>query len=840
MIRNSIIHRKTFRLFFQSVLVLIFSTTNLIGNFHPQFSSAAFFNNPRRIVRCCSKELFPPHQSKLSTTQSQSQESIPGFFNQCHSMNGDERGTTDNTENMNVHRGKKVEDESLNHFQYMDTSISRILNKSPEEIIAESCANNGDNDDDNVTTQALPTSFFHQETAGFDWSALHSYIIENDEDTNIIEYHKGKEVLSMNFLVILASQCEKQLFDDPSLDRDIHTKNAVSLSLPIKGLITLSSNNTMQHHNENNNASIVVATLLSLNMLESSIRVLVQKQHGRAPLLKDMIEMIDEQTQKNGSGTQIPSLLSPILRSLLLPNVGINLRNLLWHGFVSSIHRRWLALCIVLTISMDQLSGTDIDTSQKDKMNDSNIDAETSSSLNRMRQYDNLSRNLDFGQSIMLSTNKMEQLKTQLLQSEFIPPTHKYLLYIALDSSSIQKYPVTSGAVIGLLIEHGLRLWWCDVNDMDEKVAKPGAYYVTLDGHSQRDKHDVVLLSYLSNESKNKLVHELGGQAMALLTDLFASPPGGGPNIRASIAHGLYNQYLYQELDHMATSSKEGGDNLSNYQPTAIHDMVYALLFVLQIIASKKMKMEGSSQTDELISSYRPIFSYSAMMIRGIENTMNNMKILQGLIKSEEQIMNAIDSIPDVKQREVTNALMSLDNNRVVMNLEMKKHILNTFGYNPTNSWSTEDTFRETTSNMIASGCGASILLLNEVADAVDSYTKDVRKAISECNAGSDTTCSTRRRKQIQRLFSMAGITCTFYNVCVLCALLHIQNKIPKSDSSTENQELSDGTLLHAVKRSRMVASTFSTSKNSDRAIKAVSDYLVGKSIKIILKVNKL
>ena len=69
--------------------------------------------------------------------------------------------------------------------------------------------------------------------------------------------------------------------------------------------------------------NIVAATLLSLNFLEGAIRRSTGYTAGRAPLLKTMVIRLSDTT------------LSSILMTLLLPQ-GLNLRNLLWHGFVAS------------------------------------------------------------------------------------------------------------------------------------------------------------------------------------------------------------------------------------------------------------------------------------------------------------------------------------------------------------------------------------------------------------------------------------------------------------------------------------------------------------------------
>ncbi len=686
-------------------------------------------------------------------------------------------------------------------YKYVDPSISEVLNKSPEEYHYINYI----------------SSFVSTEKGYILWDILDQFI----HKVNGIEACGGKNVIKLDILIVIASHCEEVIFS-PSF-------NVESLCAPLKGLISMSkwnSTTTRNDFNENHN-DIFIATLISLNMLESSIRDLVGKEHGRAPLLKDMIEIISDMNEAK-MNSEKSLLLSSLLRSLLLPNIGINLRNLLWHGFVSCIHRRWFALSLVLILTMDELSGVTRD--------DEAMEDDILLNFKRMRNYDEkLVQFLEYGKTIAGSQSDIEILIYELINSEFIPKTHDHLLTVLNRPLFLQKYPVISASLMGILSEHGLRLWWCDVNDeIDQKVAKPGAYYVTLDGNSQRDKHDLVLLPYLSSGSRNQLVHELGGPTIAILADLFASHEG--PNIRASIAHGLCNKYLYKELQSICMDIE--GVCPDSMIPDEINDLVYANLFLMKIMATKEKKINKTlpNCSSENLIFYRPVFSYSAVMARGINAAIDANKALQIIITSEEQVKDAM-TLSGLSS--LTTILSPGNNNRKAMNNDLQQQIFDILSLHSTEIWSCEDTFRERESNKIASNCGASILLLNEVAAGIQSYLQDLERSMSESREGSPTS---RRRKQIVRIFSMADMTQSFYNVCILCALLHIRSKLPQSYkmSLSVSQELPDETLLHAVKRSRMVTSTFTTATNVDRAIKSMSDFLQGKSIKMILQIQEL
>ncbi len=710
-------------------------------------------------------------------------------------------------------------------YYFVDESIRDILNSNPKLQTQ--------NDDEGIPSSLIKESV----EFGFDWASIHNLVNENPECMTIESVHDEKkvEVLPIETLVMIANHCEDRLFDPRT-----HIGN---LPLPIQGLLQLSKS-----ENDTENSQIAVSTLISLNMLESSIRVLTNKAHGRAPLLKDMIEMVgnasSDPTEINDSEhfpkeeEMVSSFLAPMLRSLLLPNIGINLRNVLWHGFIGQIHRRWLALCIILTISINQISnnanGGDRDC--VDRCIGGDEEASNSlSNIKKMREYTHLRQVLDHGYDIISCKEETAKLQSQMISSQFIPSTHRHLVNLVIESDFLKQYPVISGATMGLLIEHGLRIWWCDANRIDEKVAKPGSYYVTLDGNSQRDKHDVVLHPYLTNGFKNRLVYELGGSTMALLADLFASPPGGGPNIRASIAHGLYDHFLHEELKSLLLSDVRQ-DCHGGYQ-TSLNNVTSALIFVLRVLTVKKLQIKASHEAEDgLMSQYTPIFSYSTSMFDSIKISMNHMDTFRVQVRSDDRISNAVSNITDKNQNEVTVTLTAFDEKCMKMNLDLTTMILEEFDAfsRDTRRWNDKNAFHEIETNKIAANCGASILLLNEVAAGLKSSHDELNKAIKDCDEGNVT--SSRRRKQINRIFSMIPLTLSFYNICILCALLYIQKKIP---STLDYIDVEDDALLKAVKRSRMVASTFYTTTNTDRAIKAVKEYLTGRSIRDIMHVEE-
>jgi Domain of unknown function (DUF4209) len=138
-----------------------------------------------------------------------------------------------------------------------------------------------------------------------------------DSQSLIITVQTSEDFLEISTLRALAQDCQQLLF---------HDSNASSLKL--RPLLC-----SFRHSSHIN---VAVATLLALNTLESAIRRVTGYSTGKAPPLKIMLQQI-----------QIPNLV-PILRSLLLPGLGLNLRNLLWHGFISTLTTHWLSLIIIL------------------------------------------------------------------------------------------------------------------------------------------------------------------------------------------------------------------------------------------------------------------------------------------------------------------------------------------------------------------------------------------------------------------------------------------------------------------------------------------------------------
>jgi len=238
---------------------------------------------------------------------------------------------------------------------------------------------------------------------------------------------------------------------------------------------------------------------------------------------------------------------------------------------------------------------------------------------------------------------------------------------------------------------------WCHENQQTKCIAEPGSYYVTLDGHGQRDKHDIVILPFFSQnqeddprEARNRLVYRLGGPTMAFLMDLFTSPHGA-PNIRASVAHGSFHGHLLEELDAIEGERDDVSGNANE-----LKDTTAALLSVLSILCDSGQ--HSTSETEHIIankgnielSSYRPYFSYSALLLAELENMVNSMGPFYAFIRDGNHL-KYIRNIPQSqKQNEIAHKLAAMSQSFDFI-VGMGEKIYRCFGINK--SVFTDDSF---------------------------------------------------------------------------------------------------------------------------------------------------
>lgn len=687
-------------------------------------------------------------------------------------------------------------------YEYVHSSIRDVLTMKPERISDEFLRAKRSGDTDSLI-------FVNGKDLIIKWDLFDEYITWRATKSE----HLNIQLIPMASLVTLASQCELALFRDDGC-------SFLHLPSPISGLLNVVALKTKDCSNEERDAHFFIATTIALNMVENSIRHLTGKRQGRAPLLKDMIELIG---RREGQ-FMVPKSLVVVLKSLLLPNDGLNLRNLLWHGFLPGIKRRWFALALVLTISIDDIAGT------------SSFESHASDNhgiIEGMSCNQGLLDVIYHGRRTLSSVHELNKLEQKLMDSSFIPRSHHVICRAMLNYVNS---PVMFASIATPLIEHALRILWCRDNKQNKCVAAPGSYYVTLDGHGQRDKHDIVLMPFMSHldecrsERENLLVHRLGGPTMALLIDIFASPPGA-PNIRASVAHGLFNADLFQELN---TVSRINGDAKFRL----IDDMTSVLIATLEILSDvcnqDGKKADIISHGSISIKSYRPYFSYSALLLSDIDSFVDNMDPFYKLINDGCHLAHSNSSLNVDIASKMAETSISIDT--VLM---MQARIYERFGIDKTQEWTTENCFQDHRNNLVASECGAARLLLSEISIAASTYLEELGANLVALEER-DQKLSSRRRKQISRICSTAQLTLDFYSFAAYCALTYIERRQSAITSTIEfrsrHDELGNDILFLAVKRSRMVVSTWSTMKSLDRGLKALEQYVDGKAVIMIRK----
>jgi len=536
---------------------------------------------------------------------------------------------------------------------------------------------------------------------------------------------------------------------------------------------------------ETDDSKIVAATLLALNRLESAIRRTTGYAAGRAPLLKNMVYQLDDKR------------MACILMALLLPS-GLNLRNLLWHGFcASSLPRRWLSLVLILIHNLEWKQGDDT-------LSETITSDDERSAMKMLKDPSILA----------LLESKRNDEESIAIMKRWLPHSHRGLLELAFAWKYIR--PACCIALLSIILEHGLRLDWCRLNDSPENVtAQPGAYCVTLDGHGQKHQHDLILYPFIGDDNrKNKLVSHLGGATMALLTDLFASSCGG-PNLRAALAHGLWDAQLEREL--VADAS---------YVDT--HDELLDMANLVMIA------MEGAALCPRpALRQYRPLYSYRAVTLRNAVCVANELQRLVSLRASM-----AISATSMIHNEHIaTLAVPGFDSvtSRVLSALRTS-----------TGEWKAEDVFEEHEINLRLATFGASRSLLEDLVVATSSFACTLEDSHTELQS-EEGMPDRRRLKRFQRVCSVTDIAIAMYQFAALVAVLSLGDAL-QIDTRTEDRgigatetKLPPETVLKAVERSRMCISTFSNflTSNTDRALKAAVDYTKGKAIKAVVEYNQ-
>lgn len=246
----------------------------------------------------------------------------------------------------------------------------------------------------------------------------------------------------------------------------------------------------------------------------------------------------------------LPEGLLRLLKILFLPS-GLNLRNLVWHGFLvpAEFPKCFSCLLVVLLLALPQADvkapDGDHDPVEVDEplfnvnsYNDRFV-------LNDAKLYDQLCQL--FGDKADRSQLK-ELLTTAGHESEFIPRGRHNLVKKAFRALSETQDELWFLFALLPVLEHAMRIKFIATNQAkfglssEYGTAQIDAYYSTLDGFGQRDKHQVLLHSNVVLSSGddgfhlNELYMTLPSATLAVCLDLFMM--ASGPNLRAKLCHG--------------------------------------------------------------------------------------------------------------------------------------------------------------------------------------------------------------------------------------------------------------------------------------------------------------
>lgn len=513
----------------------------------------------------------------------------------------------------------------------------------------------------------------------------------------------------------------------------------------------------------------VVSLMLGLNKLESCVRT-NNAVSDRRRLLKTMLGDLKGDRAK-------------VLQCLLLPT-GLNLRNLLWHGFVGAsfpigVIRPWVALVMVLLLSFDTHSSASATATTHPPDDRTTTHSQHRHALLRnsphpsRRCCQKLEEVGSEGKKVAAALDR-ESATTicQTLFHENFRPLWEYSLTFQRES------PMVAAVVWTALLEHALRLLWCETNGRpDDLLARNGHFYVTLDGHGQRDKHDILLLPHLSpNDTKSALYASLGPNILAFLTDIFISG-AGGPNVRAALAHGLYDDDIENELQ-----GRKGNGDTSVVRNT--------LLLILDQLSKVRRGMSPSP----LLQSYRPLFSYTATTLDSIDDLLGELETLSHMLGAVKRHA-PLPGIP----------LASL--------IQRKDNLWTCLSKSNNQQWTLDDVYCEMDINMTLGTKTATRTLLLDIVQATREFVMVLQAKVASTKTSA---------KQLQRIGANAHYVFIVYSFCTHVALLDLESN--------------ERDMVKIVSRTRMVVSTVTTFiiSNADRAYKAVDTYAKSKLAKSI------
>ncbi|KAI9919815.1 hypothetical protein PsorP6_017745 [Peronosclerospora sorghi] len=288
------------------------------------------------------------------------------------------------------------------------------------------------------------------------------------------------------------------------------------------------------------------------------------------PLAKSQMKMIlRDLLHSDTLKTALPTGLIGLLKILFLPS-GLNVRNLVWHGFLAPAEfpRCFGCLTLVLIMMMPTFS-VERRENRLENMEQKLFCLETFDDKFVTRSELPLPGDVKPGHPHLVTFLQHErpesrhQVISRWVSSSFIPSGRRNLVQRAIHALVERGDELWFLFAVLPVLEHGLRREFLRVNQTRARlsgayeVAQTNAYYSTLDGFGQKDKHQVLLHPTVfldadnpnhasdatkvtsRNDIANGLYEELPLASLVILLDLFMM--SSGPNLRAKLCHGEAN-----------------------------------------------------------------------------------------------------------------------------------------------------------------------------------------------------------------------------------------------------------------------------------------------------------
>ncbi|CAI5739642.1 unnamed protein product [Hyaloperonospora brassicae] len=313
-----------------------------------------------------------------------------------------------------------------------------------------------------------------------------------------------------------------------------------------------------------------MAFTIGVTILEKALYDLYEKQADPATCRKkNMIlrDLLHSETLVDA----LPRGFLHLLKMLLLPS-GLNLRNLVWHGFIipAECPKCFGCLTMLLVMMLPAFMEDGASSSTNETVRDHHVaglfridsfDGQFGTKTQEPLQEGDLRPQLDLAAVLRQELPAVrDQVIRRWTTAPFVPHGRSSLLWRAIDALVARRDELWFLFAVLPILEHALRMKFFHANQNRARLAsactsaQADAYYSTLDGFGQRDKHQVLLHplvlmqaagagsasdehdSDCNDSVMNALYEQLPFASLAALLDLFMM--SSGPNLRAKLCHG--------------------------------------------------------------------------------------------------------------------------------------------------------------------------------------------------------------------------------------------------------------------------------------------------------------